>query len=278
MVVSRLGQFRQLNFVTTDFRQSPPPPDLALFVQHYWTMTGTQAEGLAHPIFPDGAPELVFNFGDPVQQLRDDGPGFVVQPKAIFVGQMTRAVWIVPTGRIRMIGVKLAAWGAAAFFGDAGVWRDRIVALPDHWADMDAMDAGRMNEVLRARLAIGSGARQRGLTAAARALSEQPIWSIDAWSRRLGWSPRTLERRFDEYIGLSPKEFLRIHRFQRALRLVTESPQLTLGTVAARAGYCDQSHLAREFRAFAGAPPSVALSTVTAVSTHFVGDETDPFS
>jgi AraC-like DNA-binding protein len=75
-----------------------------------------------------------------------------------------------------------------------------------------------------------------------------------------GWSSRQLGTRFRTEIGLTPKEAGRVVRFDRARRLlqrrVAACGPPDLAALAAACGYYDQAHLAREFRALAGLPPS----------------------
>ena len=71
-------------------------------------------------------------------------------------------------------------------------------------------------------------------------------------ARRVGWSPRYLQRRLLAETGLTPKAAARVTRFDRARR--------TLQRQAAGCGYYDQAHLAREFRELAGCPPSTWLA------------------
>jgi AraC-like DNA-binding protein len=74
-----------------------------------------------------------------------------------------------------------------------------------------------------------------------------------------GWSGRHLTGRFRAEIGLTPKAAARVIRFDRAKRLlITKAADsgYRLADLAAACGYFDQAHLAREFRALAGCPPS----------------------
>ena len=79
-----------------------------------------------------------------------------------------------------------------------------------------------------------------------------------------GWSERHLTGRFRAEIGLAPKAAARVIRFDRARKLLvrklTAGGDYLLADLAADCGYFDQAHLAREFRALAGCPPSQWLA------------------
>jgi AraC-like DNA-binding protein len=89
---------------------------------------------------------------------------------------------------------------------------------------------------------------------------------IDRLAQTTGLSRRQFERRFSERVGLPPRLFGRIVRFQRAFRhLGAESG----AAVAARCGYADQAHLIREIRRFAGQTPA-ALTRADGLTAFFV--------
>ncbi|MDX6335312.1 MAG: hypothetical protein QOG05_2652 [Streptosporangiaceae bacterium] len=92
-------------------------------------------------------------------------------------------------------------------------------------------------------------------------------------ARRVGWSPRYLQRRLLAETGLTPKAAARVTRFDRARRTLLRQAATrargqdgtrpgggTLASLAAGCGYYDQAHLAREFRDLAGCPPSTWLA------------------
>jgi AraC-like DNA-binding protein len=93
-------------------------------------------------------------------------------------------------------------------------------------------------------------------------------------AEQTGWSGRHLASRFRAEIGLTPKAAARVIRFHRARHLLARQATATatgtgtaagtggyrLADLAAACGYFDQAHLAREFRALAGCPPSQWLA------------------
>jgi AraC-like DNA-binding protein len=93
--------------------------------------------------------------------------------------------------------------------------------------------------------------------AAGRLLLREPRRIADV-ARRMGVSPRHLTRTFRHAVGLTPKMFARISRFQRVAAVLDDEPGDVLAGVALACGYYDQSHLVRDVRAFAGGTP-VAL-------------------
>jgi AraC-like DNA-binding protein len=82
-----------------------------------------------------------------------------------------------------------------------------------------------------------------------------PITTLAA---ETGYSRQHLTRRFRDEFGLSPKRAGRVMRFERARRMLA-TPGATVGQVAARCGYADQSHLTRDVAAFAGCTPTELL-------------------
>ena len=85
----------------------------------------------------------------------------------------------------------------------------------------------------------------------------------------VGLSTRQLERAFRERVGLGPKTFLRLVRFQRALALLRR-PGASLAAIAARCGYFDQAHLVRDFREFAHESPGRFRAAQGELGGHFV--------
>jgi AraC-like DNA-binding protein len=88
---------------------------------------------------------------------------------------------------------------------------------------------------------------------------------VSALAAETGWSGRHLTSRFRAEIGLTPKAAARVIRFNRARHLLVRNlaeagAPYRLADLAVTCGYFDQAHLAREFRALAGCPPSQWLA------------------
>ena len=79
--------------------------------------------------------------------------------------------------------------------------------------------------------------------------------SIASIVREVGWSQRHFIARFRHEVGVSPKVFARMLRFGRVVRDLRAGATADLADVALDSGYCDQSHLNRDAREFAGVTP-----------------------
>jgi AraC-like DNA-binding protein len=83
---------------------------------------------------------------------------------------------------------------------------------------------------------------------------------VEAVAREVGYSRRHLGDLVRAECGLSPKQLQRIGRFEASRALLSARGDRTrLSEVAGACGYADQAHLAREWRALAGCPPSTWL-------------------
>jgi AraC-like DNA-binding protein len=86
----------------------------------------------------------------------------------------------------------------------------------------------------------------------------------------LGISSRQLERRFKSRVGLLPKLFCRMQRFQRVFQEIDEDRPNWV-EAAMSCGYYDQAHLIRDFRDFSGKTPDILMAG-SDLARHFVSN------
>jgi AraC-like DNA-binding protein len=92
------------------------------------------------------------------------------------------------------------------------------------------------------------------------AIQQRGAGSVGDMAVLKGLSRRHLKRRFQEVVGLPPKRFARITRFQHALRIFEQGASGQRGAVtAAVCGYADQAHFIRDFGELAGCSPEAHL-------------------
>jgi AraC-like DNA-binding protein len=231
------------------FQESPPPEALRAFVHSMWTFSAEAGPPLVHRVLPDGCVSIVLAMGDEAT-------------KSTLVGPRRTELAVPVTAGVRFHGVRMRPEGAGALLGIVPrAWVERVAPLAEANPALAAMLASADLDESRDRLVAALEARAAG--AQPDALVRDALEAIDngearigALAARLGVSTRTLERRFSDTTGLSPKAFARIRRFRLAVANVLRPEPHSWGRVAADHGFADQSHFVREVTALAGEPPS----------------------
>jgi AraC-like DNA-binding protein len=85
--------------------------------------------------------------------------------------------------------------------------------------------------------------------------------SIGNLSDTAGISNRQLLRRFNDQVGLTPKEFARITKFINSLSILKKYPAMSLTEMAYESGYYDQAHFIHDYKEFSGYSPGQLLAS-----------------
>ncbi|MHB1404116.1 MAG: helix-turn-helix domain-containing protein [Desulfitobacteriaceae bacterium] len=80
--------------------------------------------------------------------------------------------------------------------------------------------------------------------------------NIDLLAQETGYSNRYLRKRFEEFVGLSPKFYSEIIRFQNSLSMVIDSKNYDYWDIISENGYYDQSHFINQFKKFSKLTPA----------------------
>ncbi|MFI0421664.1 helix-turn-helix domain-containing protein [Spongiactinospora sp. 9N601] len=218
----------------------------------------TERLGLRDPRRP-GSPYRLASF---TAGLADTYTDMVTQGSAEGV-----QVNLTPVGARRIFGVPMSELANRFVPIDdvLGRWGTELVerlADAPHWPVRLAL----LDRLLTRRLAEAPETGPQIPWAWGRLLATHGTTGVGELADRLGWSHRHLVSRFRDQVGLSPKTAARVLRFDHALRLLmsTAGPGASLAEVAATAGYFDQAHMNRDFRAMAGSAPARLLATYRA--------------
>lgn len=150
---------------------------------------------------------------------------------------------------------------------------DHIVSLQKMWADFNSLenlinraatDTQRVTALQEYLLQKLQSHAHRNMIVKAcmeRITEAEGILTVKDLVDYTGYSHRQLSRYFDKYVGLSPKEFIRVNRFMLSLEYVKTRSTDNLTDIAYRAGYYDQSHYIHECKQYAGMTPGQILSS-----------------
>lgn len=258
-----------------------PHPSLARHIDYYWFASGAATPAKVQ-IVPSGTLEFVFNLQDDETRIcdRSDQTRIARYSGAVVSGAQSSYFVIDVQPRASTIGVHFRPGGALALLGVPPG------ALTDEHANLQAIWGGRATE-LRERLCaardvagsfrildreltrrFSSTARRRGeVSLALRALMRTNA-RIERVAKEVELSHRRLIEIFAAEVGVAPKVFGRIGRFQRALTMAKREARLDWPQLALSCGYFDQPHLIREFVSLSGLAPTELLQRSAAVEGH----------
>jgi AraC-like DNA-binding protein len=237
-------------------------------------------------VFPSGNMEIIFNLGQGNWQAKKDGAFYTTPPIELW-GQVTKPLSIKSIGKNTMLGVRFYPHSAAYFFNESvAEFNNEVVNAADLMGSslktlyarlLDINDLGKrialLEEYLWSRLVLfeKKHSKLNFIGQIVHSLYNSGNEKIEAISVRNNISARYLNMLFSQYTGLPPKLFCKINRFQHSLNLVNTNEQ-NLTTIAYEAGYFDQSHFIKEFKAFTGITPNSFAAQASPINQVLAGN------
>lgn len=231
----------------------PVATDLSATVERHWSVRWAVREPYPQATLPQPCVNVVFQRG----------------ASGVF-GPATRRFEILLEGRGEVFGTKFRPGGfhpwlrapvstltdarrpLSLLFGDeADALEAAVLAEPT-----DEARRARVEAALRARLPPPDPLAVEVAGIVGVALDDPRLRRVEDLCARVGVSPRTLQRRFQQYVGVSPKWVLRLFRLHEAAEVVASRRAVDFAGLAADLGYHDQAHLIRDFKAQVGRTPT----------------------
>jgi AraC-like DNA-binding protein len=248
-----------------------PRQPLSHYVKCLWYSARYSAPHSLEKLLPTGAVDLIIRLNDAPIRIFDDR--FRCQfecDHAVVHGAHSRPFIIETKQQSSVVGIHFRPGGAAAFFAQPfGELTNRAVAAEDIWGRqinelrehlLEAPSPPAMFELLEAALLrrlILPDDRMRGILWARDQFVATPtVARVQEVRNRTGYSPKQFIRHFEKYVGLTPKLFCRVLRFQAVLDQLAVGRNVSWAKVALDCGYFDQPHFIHDFREFAGICPS----------------------
>jgi len=256
--------------------QYAPPPGHPLrpFVHGIWQIHVAHSHWRQR-VLPRGIVDVMFPLEGQLtrRETADEAP--VIHGAPFLAGLHSRTITTEAKGRLLMLGLSLKVETSRAILAlpahelagltvpaqhvlpgtmplferlhEASTFRDRCDLLM-RWLERSIRMPDRLARIERACRVIGQSA---------------DVSAIDDAASAVGYTNRHLRRVFLDFVGTAPGEYLRLRRFNTALRQMRSSRNLT--EIALAAGYYDQAHFCREFKDFAGLTPSAYRAQAGAV-------------
>jgi AraC-like DNA-binding protein len=252
-----------------------PAGSLAAYVEKIWYCDGYQVVHRKNLVLPNGRFQLVISLAEGPLRAPSGPTGELGEIALSLMLGIRSHFSVIDTATLKSaMGVLFWPAGARAFFDEPAdsfynenvpldlIWGSTASELRDHLRE--ASSAAEKFHVLEAALLERVNKRlelHAGVLYALGRIARVPhIRSVLDVAREAGLSRRRFAQLFREQVGLTPKLYFRLHRFQHVVRQISQGVPVDWADLALAGGYCDQAHLANEFRHFSGMSPTAYLA------------------
>lgn len=267
-----------------NYHHRVPQPPLDACVESIWVCRNEPGPQALERILPSGAAQLIVNLKEDETRLYDpEFPHRSVATSGSVLSGVRRSFQVIDTSEQEYVaGVAFRPGGTVPFMrmpaheaSDAdipleAIWgfrrtadlRDRLLESASSDAQLDVLEAA----LLEMWTPVSS---HRAVAFALTAFDRSPLTtSVAGVTDAIGLSAKRFIERFKVEVGMTPKHYTRVRRFQRVLTLVNRGRRVDWTQVALDCGYFDQAHFIHDFRSFAGLTPTAYQSARTAFQNH----------
>ncbi|WP_170265027.1 helix-turn-helix domain-containing protein [Salibacter halophilus] len=254
-----------VNHSSLEYYEFPAPPFLRDYVSLFWfdSYRAGSMSPMIYNLIADGEPGIIYQ-GIPGSISIN---GFSDLPALMIYGQKTRWATTVANPPYSNIGIVLKPYALKTLFGiNAADLTNSALPLSELVACKELclqLASGSLSTQLNALVQFLCNLKTKPTLGLNRTKEALLLYyqghQLHDIQRNLKVSERTLERNFKEELGVSPVLYKRIHRFNYALNLLHQKNLVSLTSIGYQAGYADQSHFIRDFKAFAGITPKEYL-------------------
>jgi len=253
-----------------DYNISKPSAFLSQYVKHYWGLENCIPTGKEHiqRIVPSGLFELAFYLNDK-PQTNDRKKS--INDNIIITGQLKSYHDLKVTGNLSLFAIYFLSHGLSMFldlpikelFNQSVplklIIKDTVNKLEDELSSAETFE--KKIEITENFLISQIQKNEKKYKydrirhTVNRINQAKGILEINDLASETFLSRKQFERTFAEFIGTSPKQFLKIVRFQNAIFEKSKNAELSLTEVAHMCGYFDQAHMINDFKTLSGITP-----------------------
>jgi AraC-like DNA-binding protein len=263
-------------------RQARPPLDR--FVAFVWICRQPAGPHALERVLPTGAAQFIFNLKEDETRVYDAEHGYrcLSTSGSVLSGGHSRFQVIDTSEQEHVAGVAFKPGGTVAFLrvpahetADCDVPLEALIgprptaALREQLLESDTADAA-LEAIESTLLQLWTAKTiHPAVTFALDAIDRAPdTTSIAAVTDTVGMSAKRFIERFKTEVGMTPKRYCRVRRFQRALASAHGPAGVDWTQVALDCGYFDQAHFIHDFKSFAGVTPTAYQAAQTPFQNH----------
>ncbi|MBO9203189.1 MULTISPECIES: helix-turn-helix domain-containing protein [Niastella] len=246
--------------------QIRPHPGLAHLIRHYLVLDGSSAVNSMHRLFADGNTGVVFNLDSAALCTAGNRPA---QHSCWVYGQVKAYHDLLLTGSINWVVAVLQPYAAYHFWKvPATEWFNGLFPANEvlgRGMDRISIELAKAKDLLARVKLIDTFFLQEIdqnpypdplIIQAVQYINEhEGSLSLEGLTKNLAVSERTLERKFNLQVGVTPKRLADIVRLTRSAKRMQRLGARQLTGVAYESGFFDQAHFIKEFKKYTGITP-----------------------
>ncbi|HEY9826728.1 MAG TPA: helix-turn-helix domain-containing protein [Stenomitos sp.] len=263
-----------MNQQTMLYRTYQPRLPLSQFIEFFWLREGNSSSAVQTRLLPMGTMELVINLNEDsiplfdrrsrIQQGSTNG--------TMLCGTHSENFIVLDVNKISVMGVHFKAGGGAAFFKQPvselynarisldEVWKTCATELRERLLQSSSPEGcfWVLEQILMQMMRLPN--HHPAVNFALQQFQKSANSGISAVVEQTGLSNRYFNQLFCNQVGVTPKLFCRIQRFQNVLEMLSAKAPVDWLEIALTCGYFDQAHFIHDFRAFADCTPTEYLT------------------
>lgn len=235
-----------------------PTPSLQPYIEKYWMLSGSLKEKEVIKLVPDdGGVNLVLNLGEEIYSLKFNKK--ISHEQIYLVGTMMQTDEQVLYDKVLLFGIKFRPGAFTYFykFDSLHIYANQFNEFNlKYFPDIGQTIQDFIPYIDQFYLDKLSPPKYSLLNIISDISGCNGIIRTEELAKKHFTTVRHLERQFNNQIGVTPKEFINLTRFNKVFSRLQCSNKKTLSEIAWEMGYYDHAHLTNDFKRYTGNPPS----------------------
>jgi AraC-like DNA-binding protein len=241
-----------------NYSQFEPNAALRPYIDAYWMAVGDECGIKTEKILPDGCIDIIFNLGADCQTESDTY--LLKSQQTYLIGTMTRLKETIMLPETKLLGIRFRPAAFTAFYDYPSLHKltDRTIEFKKEFApDIESAvkyAAAYLDHFFLKKVSLP----KRSIFPLIDDIQKHNgLLSVKALAQKHFTTTRQLERAFNQHMGIGPKEFINLVRYQSAFQKIRHNTSgKTLLEIAFESGYYDHSHLTNEVKKYTGLAPA----------------------